>query len=296
MSLAFLTAYYGSLLAYQFRGLPNADRQVQLWASQMTGENLAASLLTCFDVDRAVGAQLDILGKYVGVARNIGAPVVRPYFGLWTYGETTLLQANYQGTWDPATNTPALSSGSAGQWWVASAAGTSTSPVAATFACGDVLLCSGGSAFVKDAVPNGNGLTTYASSAVNANGVFYQYEFASGQNSDLTDAQYRVAIKLKIALNASDGTLASIMSYLQEFFPGEISLLDTKDMHLAYTVLSSVALSPELLAIYLPRPMGVGISVTIISPVPGGVGVPITTESGFTLTTEDGEILTTEPT
>ncbi len=297
MSLASLTAYYSSLLAYQYRGLANADRQVQLWASQMIGENLAASLLTCFDVDQAVGAQLDILGKYVGVSRNIGAPVVRPYFGLWEYDEAVLLQANYQGTWNPTTNTPALTSSSAGRWWVASNAGTSTSPVAATFACGDVLYCSGGTTFVRYVTntPNGNGLTTYADPAVNADGIFYQYEFAVGQNTDLTDSQYRVAIKLKAVLNASDGTLSSIMAYLRQFFPEQIWLVDTKDMNLAYTVLSTVALSPELLAIYLPRPMGVGISVTIISPTPGG-GDTLTTEDGFTLTTEDGTTLITEST
>lgn len=297
MSLASLTAYYSSLLAYQYRGLANADRQVQLWASQMIGENLAASLLTCFDIDLAVGTQLDTLGKYVGVSRNIGAPLVRPYFGLWEYDEAVLLQANYQGTWNPTTNTPTLTSSSAGRWWVASNAGTSTSPVAATFACGDVLYCSGGTTFVRYVTntPNGNGLTTYADPAVNANGIFYQYEFSTGQNTDLSDAQYRTVIKLKAVLNASDGTLSSIMAYLHQFFPEQIWLVDTKDMNLAYTVLSTVALSPELLAIYLPRPMGVGISVTIISPTPGG-GDTLTTEAGFTLTTEDGTTLITEST
>lgn len=297
MSLASLTAYYSSLLAYQYRGLPNADRQVQLWASQMIGENLAASLLTCFNIDQAVGVQLDILGKYAGISRNIGAPVVRPYFGLWVYDEAVLLQANYQGTWNPTTNDPLLTSSSAGRWWVANSAGTSTSPVAATFACGDVLYCSGGSTFVRYTTntPNGNGLTSYESSAINANGVFYSYAFSTGQNTNLSDADYRTAIKLKIVLNGSDGTLSSIMDYLHQFFPNQIWLEDTKNMSLAYTVLSTVALSPELLAIYLPRPMGVGISVTIISPTPGG-GDTLTTEAGLILTTEDGNILITEST
>jgi len=295
MSLTTLTDYYSSLLAYQYRGLPNADRQVKLWASQMIGENLAGSFLTCFDLDQAIGPQLDILGKYVGVARNIGAPEARPYFGLWTYAETILLQASYQGTWNPTTNDPALTSSTSGNWWVASSAGTSTSPVAATFACGDVLYCSGGTAFSHyvTGTPNGNGLTSYASPGVNANGIFYRYDFATGQNSNLTDEQYRTVIKLKIVLNSSDGTLANIMAYLQEFFAGQIFLVDTQNMNLAYTVLSTVALSPELLSIYLPRPMGVGISVTIISPIPGG-GSTLTTESGDTLITEDGLTLTTE--
>ena len=295
MSLATLTVFYSSILAYQYRGLPNADRQVQLWASQMIGENLAASLLTCFDVDQAVGTQLDVLGKYVGVSRNIGAPEVRPYFGLWTYAEATLDPAQYQGTWNPTTNDPVIVSGSAGDWWVTTNAGTASDPLVAPFEGGEVLYCNGGTSFGVHTGANGNGLTSYASPAINANGIFYEYEFAVGQNTDLTDAEYRAVIKLKAVLNASDGTLSTIMALLHQFFLDEIWLVDTKDMNLAYTVLSTVALSPELLAIYLPRPMGVGISVTIISPTPGG-GDTLTTEDGFTLTTEDGITLTTEST
>jgi len=297
MSLATLTDYYSRLLAYQYRGLPNATRQIKLWASQLTGEGLPASVAECFNLETAIGAQLDIIGKYVGVSRNIGAPEVRPYFGLWYYDQPTLDPAKYQGTWNPLTNDPVISSASIGDWWVTSNAGSSTTPLIDTFACGEVLLAIGVSSFVRfaDGTPNGNGLTSYASPAINANGIFYQYEFATGQNTDLTDPQYRTVIKLKAVLNASDGTLASIMSYLNSFFPGQISLVDNKNMSLSYTVLSTVALSQELLAIYLPRPMGVGISVTIISPAPGG-GDTLTTEDGFTLTTEDGSTLTTEST
>ena len=306
MSLTTLTDYYASLLAYEYRGLPNASRQVKLWASQMTGEGLPELLLNCFDLDAAVGAQLDILGQYVGLARNIGLPVARPYFGLWTYAEPTLDPARYQGTWEPVSNTPDISpAGSIGDWWVTSAAGASTAPLADTFACGDVVLATSTIAFVRythapvypygDNTPNGNGLTSYESTGINANGVFYSYDFASGQNSDLTDAQYRIAIKLKIILNSSDGTLASIAAYLWEAFGQTITVVDTQNMNLAYTVYSTVNLSPELLAIYLPRPMGVGISVTIISPTPGGIET-LTTEDGLTLTTEDGDTLTTETT
>lgn len=304
MSLQSLTAHYASLLAYQYRGLPNADRQVKLWASQFLAENLVASLLQAFDIETAVGTQLDILGKYVGVARNIGPATVRPYFGLWTYAEATLLEADYQGTWDPTTNTPTLTTSTAGFWWVADSAGTSTAPLAATFRAGDVIRCTGGTTFVRytDAgvypyspnTPNGNGLTSYASPAVNPNGIFYQYDFASGQNTLLTDAQYRACIKLKIILNSCNHTLFSIQAYLLLFFGSQITLVDNTDMTLDYTVVSTVPLSPELLAIFLPRPMGVGITINTISPVPES-GEALVTEDGFTVTTEDAETIITDP-
>lgn len=304
MSLATLTDYYASLLAYQYRGLPNADRQVKLWASQFLAENLAASLNTCFDIDTAVGAQLDVLGKYIGVPRNIGLPTVRPYFGLWTYAEPVLLQANYQGTWNPATNTPTLTSETAGFWWVASASGTSTSPIAATFTAGDVIRCVATTNFDRytDAfvypfspnTPNGNGLTGYASADLNPNGIFYEYAFAQGQTTDLSDTAYRSVLKLKTINNAGHHTTAAITSSLFSIFGNLISLTDNKDMTMDYIVSSTLGLTEDLLLAYLPRPMGVGISITTIAPTPG-TGELLVTEDGFTITTEDADPIITDP-
>ncbi len=296
MTLAELTTYYGQLLAYQYRAKPNASRQIQLWSKQAVADFVAGQLLTCFDIDTAVGAQLDVLGKYVGVPRNIGLVISKPFFSLWTYG-STLDPTLHQGTWDPASDTPAIPAadgGNDGWWYVASASGTSTAPIAATFVAGDIIF-SNGSAWAKQVLDCGNGLTSYGDLSSNINAFFYSYSFATGQNSNLTDAEYRLVIKLKAILNGNDGTLASIMLYLQQFFPGTVFLTDNKDMTLAYVVYSTVPLSQELLEIYLPRPMGVGITVTIVNPpTPGGEG-RITTEDGDILTTEDGDPLVTEP-
>lgn len=288
--------YYADLLPYQTRGLPNATRQIQLWSYLMTGSGLYDQLLNAFNLDTAVGKQLDVIGKYVGVPRNVGIVLARPFFGFWTSGQPTLVPANYQGTWNPVTNIPTLS-GTGGEWWVTSAAGTSTAPIAATWTVGQVILCTAPATFVQFTTdnPNGNGLTSSTDASVNANGVFYSTAYLSGQNSDLSDAQYRTVIKLQIVLNSSNGTLASIMEYLHQFFPNQIALVDNKNMTMDYYVLSTVALSKELLSIYLPKPMGVGITVTIVSPTPGGTD-ELTTEDGTILTTELADILTTEPT
>lgn len=293
MTIEDLSSYYADLLAYEYRGLPNANRQTRLFAKQAAADLFVQQLLVCYDVDLAVGKQLDVLGKYVGVSRNIGSIIPRPYFGFWDY-LSTLDPAKYQGTWIPSTDDPtipAAAGGNNGWWYVASEPGTSASPIVETFASGDVIV-SNGATWSKTTIPNGNGLTDYLSLAANRNGIFYDYAFAANQNSDLTDAEYRTILKLKIILNANDGTLASIMNYLQEFFAGQITLIDGTNMHLTYTVLSTVPLSQQLLELYLPRPMGVGITVTIISPTPAG-GDDITTEDGFEITTEDGSPITT---
>ncbi len=293
MTIEARSDYYADLLAYEYRGLPNANRQTRLFAKQAAADLFVQQLLICYDIDQAVGKQLDVLGKYVGVPRNIGSIIPRPYFGFWDY-LSPLDPTKYQGTWIPSTDDPtipAAAGGNTGWWYVVSEDGSSTSPIVEDFKCGNVIV-SDGVTWSKLTTENGNGLTDYTSLATNRNGIFYDYSFATNQNSDLTDAEYRTIIKLKIILNANDGTLATIMDYLQTFFPGQITLIDGTNMHLTYTVLSTVPLSQQLLELYLPRPMGVGITVTIISPSPSG-GDDITTEGGVEITTEGGATITT---
>lgn len=286
-TLAKLTAYYADLLAYQFRGLPNANRQMQLYTKQFIADYFANALTTCYDLDLAVGEQLDTLGKYAGVARNIGPVTARPYFGLWNYASTRN-PALYKGTWVPATNDPALpaaAGGNNGWWYAVQVAGTSAAPIAATFKAGDVIF-SNGAVWAKSSVDNANGMTDYASSLTNGQSIFYSYAYSTGQNSDLPDDQYRTVIKLKIILNMSDGTLASIVGFLHQGFPGLISVQDNEDMTLTYQVSPLVQLSKELLAIFLPHPMGVGITVQVPT-----TQELLLTEAGDFLTTEAGDFL-----
>ena len=113
-SLTDLSDYYSSLLAYEFRGLPNADRQMKLWAKQAVADFLAQQVTICFDLDVAVGTQLDILGKYIGLSRNIGVPDdLTPYFGFQSsnsdttnlngFTSSTNASINAQGTWYQST-------------------------------------------------------------------------------------------------------------------------------------------------------------------------------------------------
>lgn len=294
MSLQGLTRYYTDLLAFQYRNRARARQQIALWSKQVVADFVAEQVASCFNVDTAVGRQLDVIGKYVGVPRNIGLVTSRPYFGFWP-AASFFDPADYQGTWNPTLNSPALpaaSGGNTGYWYVISVSGESTTPVALGWQAGDVVY-SDGSTWLKTTNDNGNGFTTSSNAGVNQEGVFYSYNYSQGQNSDLTDAEYRTVIKLKAILNGNDGTLASIMAYLNQFFPGQISLVDNRSMFLAYSVLSTVTLSKELLAIYLPRPMGVGISVTIVTPTPPSEETEITTEDGFVIGTEDDRGITT---
>ncbi len=294
-TVAAQVGYYVERLALQYRDKSRARETVAIAAKQILADDLAGQLQQAFNVDTAVGAQLDVIGIIVGVSRNIGSSTPPPLFSLWTYA-SALDPAKYQGTWDPASDTPtipAASGGNTGFWYVASATGTSTTPIAESFRAGDIIV-SDGSAWAKQTTDCGNGLTTYSDPAVNLNGQFWSYAAASRAYTNLTDASYRTVIKLKIILNSNDGTLSAIMAALWTFFPNLIFLTDNADMTLSYRVVSTVPLSLDVLEQFLPKPMGVGINVTIISPVPGDSG-RLTTEGGDIITTEDGTPISLEP-
>lgn len=293
MTLADKIAYYVDKLVLQYRTKSKARATLAIVLKQAMADDVASAIGAGFDVETAVGAQLDVIGKYAGVSRNIGVAAAVGYFGFWSYA-SALNPANYQGQWDPTTNTPNLPdpTTSTGDWFVASVAGASTTPIVANWQPGDTIF-SDGATWIRSTADNGNGMISYGDPAANANAVWLTYAAASRAASSLTDPAYRTVIKLKIILNSCDGTLAAIVAALHEFFPGSISVIDTADMNLSYTVLSTLGLSKELLEAFLPKPMGVGISVTIVSPSPGG-GDRLTTEGGDILTTEGGAPLTTE--
>lgn len=288
MTLRELTDYYALLLIYEYRGLPRANAQMQLYAKQAVADFLAGQVQTCFVLNSAIGAQLDTLGKYIGINRNVGLPAEVSSFGFWTYG-SSFAPSDYQGIWDPVYNLPTLSgSGSTGDWYIINQPGSSTSPITATFKAGDIIWWDG-AAWVKSTVDNGNGLTTYSNAAINNNSLFLQYVSPELQNTALPDDQYREVLKLRIIQNSSSHSLASLMESLYAVYPTQISLSDNKDMSLSYTVLNSFPLPLPLLQRFLPRPMAVGITVTLISPVVSG-GY-LLTESGDRLTTENGSPL-----
>lgn len=257
-------AYYVDRLIFQYATKPNAQRLVALLCKQALMGDLATQVLQGFNINTAVGAQLDVLGKYIGVSRNVGTSLLPGLFSLWTYG-SALNPALYKGTWIPATDfppIPAAGGGNNGWWYVASVAGTSSSPVAATFACGDIIV-SNGESWTRDTGDCGNGLTTYSDPTVNANGIFYGYALATQQINSLSDVSYRALLKLVIIRNATNGTLFQITNMLAALFPGLITLTDNQNMTLTYNVDSTVPLSPGVLGMYLPRPAGVIISVNI---------------------------------
>lgn len=63
--------YYANLLILQYRNKPKARETIKLGVDIYTGDGLLLQLADCLNIDIAVGAQLDIIGKILGCPRNV---------------------------------------------------------------------------------------------------------------------------------------------------------------------------------------------------------------------------------
>ncbi len=64
-----LAAYYANLLILQYRGAARAYATIKAQVGPVIMNQLPVAVQDAFDIETAVGAQLDILGKYIGASR-----------------------------------------------------------------------------------------------------------------------------------------------------------------------------------------------------------------------------------
>jgi hypothetical protein len=71
MTLTELQDYYAKQLIAQYRGKPKASDTIRMIANLSLCDGLIQEEIECFDLDTAIGEQLTILGRIVGVPRNV---------------------------------------------------------------------------------------------------------------------------------------------------------------------------------------------------------------------------------
>lgn len=71
--------YYKDLILYQYINKPKATETIKLLAKQAIADLLPISVNDAFDIDTAIGSQLDIIGEYVGFDRVIQSAIIRDY-------------------------------------------------------------------------------------------------------------------------------------------------------------------------------------------------------------------------
>lgn len=108
MTNAELTQFYQNLLAIQYKNLPNASGTIGALATEVVANQIYSAVLNGFDLETAIGDQLNILGQYVGAPRTIFTydPTI-PYFALFSYTTTppsNIGFASYSDVTDPVDN------------------------------------------------------------------------------------------------------------------------------------------------------------------------------------------------
>lgn len=99
---------YTSLVTSEHLGKPNFIATLTASTSvEVLIQNVLAVINNKFDIDSAVGAQLDILGLWVGVPRLIATPLSGIYFE-WDNAELGWAFGIWQGIFSPTTGLTAL--------------------------------------------------------------------------------------------------------------------------------------------------------------------------------------------
>lgn len=79
-----LIDYYVRRLLYQYQK-PKAQQTIAIYAKQIIADGIIFQIQDGYELNSAIGAQLDVLGKYIGLSRNIGDPDPLPFFGFVDY-------------------------------------------------------------------------------------------------------------------------------------------------------------------------------------------------------------------
>lgn len=91
MTLSDILEYYANLLIIQYRSKEKAIATVKLVVKSLIADNLAIDTRNAYDLETAVGVQLDVIGKWVGVDRFYkGYELERPFFAFTTYDEVSI--------------------------------------------------------------------------------------------------------------------------------------------------------------------------------------------------------------
>lgn len=100
---------YTDLITNYHRTKPLFTQHVDLSTRPLSDtSDLLSSLITAFDIDKAMGVQLDILGEWIGRSRKVATPISGVYFAFDTDG-LGWDQGVWQGPYDPNNGYTSLS-------------------------------------------------------------------------------------------------------------------------------------------------------------------------------------------
>ncbi|ERJ35953.1 putative bacteriophage protein [Burkholderia sp. AU4i] len=99
---------YTALITSEHRDKPKFMAMVEMLSAPLVDVmNVLGGMPALFDLDSAVGDQLDTLGEWIGLSRNVSAPLAGIYFSLDVDG-LGFDQGVWKGPFDPETGLVAL--------------------------------------------------------------------------------------------------------------------------------------------------------------------------------------------
>ncbi|EMA8645481.1 DUF2612 domain-containing protein [Cronobacter turicensis] len=100
---------YSDLITNYHRGKPLFVQHVELSTRPLSDVSSSLNnLITAFDIDSAIGVQLDVLGEWIGRTRIVSQPISGVYFSFDTDG-LGWDQGSWQGPYDPDAGFTSLS-------------------------------------------------------------------------------------------------------------------------------------------------------------------------------------------
>lgn len=82
-----LIEYYTNLLIIQYNGKPRAQETIRQLATIMMMDGVFFDVLNGFNIETAVGKQLDVIGQYTGVSRFVSGYNLDGFFSFINYSE-----------------------------------------------------------------------------------------------------------------------------------------------------------------------------------------------------------------
>lgn len=85
-----IVSYYSDLLIIQYHDKPKAKAHIELLVNELLSSGILFDIRDAFNIDTAIGVQLDILGKYVDLDRFYKGQTLKGFFCFTNYNEFVL--------------------------------------------------------------------------------------------------------------------------------------------------------------------------------------------------------------
>lgn len=214
-SLADIKKYYADLLILQYKNKPKARATVQLGCDIYTGNGLLFEFENILDIDRAKDYTLDLIGKIVGVPRNVvsDSPNVEFFnFNTYDYPEYDATVTYSKGD-------------------IVKVIDNDTITLYKSLQDDNLGNSVSDTDYWNETIIENNGFSTVGTLS---NGVFKRSDMNYYDKNALSDKNYRILIKLKAIMNSVRSTWAEMDNMYYSVFGDNLYFENNKDGTITY--------------------------------------------------------------